>query len=83
MIASRGMQPRYRKATMFRCMLLILLGVASFPDPSRTPAQADDLSFVSIALRCRRMFGPRTFRFPTIWLARSEVTVVMQRSSLV
>ncbi len=35
---------------MFRCILVILLGVASFLDPSRTPAQADDLSFVSIAL---------------------------------
>jgi hypothetical protein len=35
---------------MFRCILVILLGVAFFLDPSRTPAQADGLSFVSIAL---------------------------------
>ena len=35
---------------MFRSILVILLCVASFLDSTRTPAQADDLKFVSIAL---------------------------------
>jgi hypothetical protein len=35
---------------MFRCILVILLGVASFLGTTQTPAQTDDLPVVSIAL---------------------------------
>ena len=38
------------RVTMFRCILIILFGVASLLEPSGTPAQADDLSFASISL---------------------------------